>query len=72
MVQYYGYLLRLKSIGIFYAIEGDSPVYINLIQRLVLLRIYCTSESGCLRLQPKMRGKSHVTLNIDEKPIENK
>ena len=29
-------------------------------------------ESGCLGLQPKMRVKSHVTLNTDERPIANK
>ena len=29
-------------------------------------------ESGCLRMQPKMGGKSHLKLNIDKRPIVNK
>ena len=29
-------------------------------------------ESGCLGLQPKTRGKPHVKLNIDTRPIANK
>ena len=30
------------------------------------------SESGCLRMQPKMGGKSHLKLNIGKRPIANK
>ena len=29
-------------------------------------------ESGCLGLQPKMRGIPHVKLNIGTRPIANK
>lgn len=29
-------------------------------------------ESGCLRMQPKMGGKSHLKLNIGKRPIVNK
>jgi hypothetical protein len=29
-------------------------------------------ESGCLGMQPKMGGKSHLKLNIDRRPIANK
>jgi hypothetical protein len=52
-----------------HVIEGENPVnetfFLRRLSRLFL-------ESGCLGLQPKVRGKSHVTLNIDEKPIANK
>jgi hypothetical protein len=29
-------------------------------------------ESGCLGMQPKAGGKSHLRLNIDGRPIANK
>lgn len=29
-------------------------------------------ESGCLGMQPKIGGKSHLRLNIGERPIANK
>ena len=29
-------------------------------------------ESGCLRMQPKLGGKSHLKLNIGKRPIANK
>ena len=64
-------LAKIKIIWNNHAIEGDSPVF-NLIQAVSVNTYYYFSESGCLGLQPKVRGKSHVTLNIDEKPIANK
>ena len=30
------------------------------------------TESGCLGMQPKVGGKSHLKLNIGERPIANK
>ena len=30
------------------------------------------AESGCLGMQPKVGGKSHLRLNIDGRPIANK
>jgi len=48
--------------------EGESPVC-GLEFRRVRWLFY---ESGCLGLQPKMGGKLHLKLNIDERPIANK
>ena len=31
-----------------------------------------SSESGCLRMQPKVGGKLHLRLNTDTSPIANK
>ncbi len=31
-----------------------------------------TMESGCLRMQPKVGGKLHLSLNINTSPIANK
>ena len=49
-------------------IEGENPVF-GL--SICLLR-YTFKESGCLGMQPKLGGKSHLKLNIGEKPIANK
>jgi hypothetical protein len=37
-------------------------------------RLQCRAlvESGCLGMQLKMGGKSHLKLNIGERPIANK
>ena len=48
--------------------EGDNPVHDPATG--VLRRPY--TESGCLRVQPKVGGKLHLKLNISERPIANK
>ena len=48
--------------------EGESPV-----RGREFIAIRCAfDESGCLGVQPKMGGKSHLKLNIGKRPIANK
>ena len=43
------------------AIEGESPVFDK--DNIYSTWHYHLEESGCLGVQPKMRGKFHVKLN---------
>ena len=40
--------------------------------RTVLTSVYASSESGCLKVQPKVGGKPHLRLNMTMRPIANK
>ena len=42
----------------------------NLTDRRILCLVIL--ESGCLGMQPKLGGKSHLKLNIGKRPIANK
>ena len=42
----------------------------NLIDKRILCLVIL--ESGCLGMQPKLGGKSHLKLNIGKRPIANK
>jgi len=48
------------------SVEGERPVTG---ERLL---IGVRSESGCLRVQPKVGGKFHLRLNTTTRPIANK
>ena len=47
--------------------EGENPV-----GRVLVTPRSAFPESGCLRMQPKFGGKSHLRLNTDTRPIANK
>ena len=47
--------------------EGESPVGVVFAAPRVAF-----PESGCLGMQPKSGGKSHLRLNTGERPIANK
>ena len=47
--------------------EGENPVGLN-----PMAPRGAFQESGCLGMQPKFGGKSHLRLNIGERPIANK
>ena len=49
-------------------IEGENPVH----GLKLFILWYVFKESGCLGMQPKLGGKSHLKLNICERPIANK
>jgi hypothetical protein len=47
--------------------EGENPVSPCFVASRGAFK-----ESGCLGMQPKFGGKSHLRLNIGERPIANK
>ena len=47
-------------------IAGVRPI------RQVTASLWCSLESGCLRMQPKVGGKLHLRLNTGTSPIVNK
>jgi hypothetical protein len=49
-----------------FPVEGARPI------RHPIERVCAAVESGCLRVQPKVGGKSHRRLNISAIPIANK
>ena len=52
--------------------RGRSPEKVLVLYWWQCCKFDFTSESGCLKVQPKAGDKLHLRLNIDTNPIANK